>query len=281
MHCTGCGKLLDEGATRCSTCGATALPPPPPGTEPVAFRYDAAPSRWPTVLKVVGVAAALAVIAVALSPMLTRVTGEVPDDGGGDTAAATSAVPLDTLPPISIDTAATVAPAAPDSTAPALVGDPGTNLPGITVTASCTARGSTDSQGNPLDFKPENTIDANPATAWRCGGDGSGVTLDYVLTGASNLSVVGANPGYDARDPHNGDDRFTQNRRLSSVRWTCLAGDATVATVEQTFQDVRQLQTTAATGFVGCTAIRMEITGSTAPGSRDFVAISEVRLGPG
>ncbi|MEZ5216069.1 MAG: hypothetical protein R2715_05595 [Ilumatobacteraceae bacterium] len=34
-------------------------------------------------------------------------------------------------------------------------------------------RSSTDSAGNPIDFKPENTLDEDTATTWRCTGDGS------------------------------------------------------------------------------------------------------------
>lgn len=69
MRCPICSSELREGATTCDECGCGILPPPPTGVEPTAFaREDAAP-RWPLILSIIGVVAALGVIAVALFPV--------------------------------------------------------------------------------------------------------------------------------------------------------------------------------------------------------------------
>ncbi|MEZ5258421.1 MAG: hypothetical protein R2705_16415 [Ilumatobacteraceae bacterium] len=137
------------------------------------LRLRGAGSRWPTVLKFVGTVAALAVIAVVVRPLLTSVSGSIADDGALGAAGTTTTVDVPVV------TEATVAPPVSATSAPAtgpVAADPtGTsNVDGVTVTATCTARGSTDSAGNPIDFKPENTLDEDTATTWRCAGDGSG-----------------------------------------------------------------------------------------------------------
>ena len=259
MYCSRCGTQLPDQAVRCGACDSSPLPPPPAGSQPVRFTYDGASSRWPTVFKLVGVFAGLAVIFVAVSPWVLPVKGEVNVASPVETAVATAVPTVTTLAPITPETSATV---------PIDLTNPGASIAGIAVTASCTAHGSTDSAGNPIDFKPENTLDGTPATAWRCGGDGAGVSLTFALPAVTDVVVVGAIAGYDAIDSNNNDDRFTQNRRVSSANWSCLGPDeAVIATVAQEFLDSRPLQTVVATGFVGCSAVRMEITGSSAPGS--------------
>lgn len=268
MYCSRCGTELPDGAVRCGRCDRAPLPPPPPGSQPVRFHYDGARSRWPTVLKLLGVAAGLAVIAAVASPWLLPVHGEL---NSANALPSTTAVAVaTTAAPIVAETSATV---------PVDLADPGPSIAGITVAATCTARGSTDASGRPVDFKPENTLDGDPGTAWRCPGDGQGVTLTYTLPAPSDVVAVGAIPGYDTIDAKTGDDRFTQNRRLTSAEWTCLGPDeAVIASVPQTFADERSFQAVLASGFTGCSAVRLTITGTTPPGSRDFVAISEVRV---
>lgn len=282
MQCTACGYELPPGVQRCGNCGASALPPPPTDAQPVAFPYDGRGSRWPTVFKVLGVAAALVVIGVAVAPLVTDVNGEVRTTADGIAPSEPVTTPptglgtASTLSPITPETSATVA---TETTLPATIAPGATNVAGLSVTATCTARGSTDSQGNPIDFKPENTLDGDPLTAWRCGGDGRGVSLTYVLPAPSAIAQVGAVPGFAANDPFNDTDRFSQNRRVASAAWTCLDGSgATVASVPQTFADTRELQTVAAAGFEGCASVRLEITGATASGGRDFVAMSDVAV---
>ncbi len=283
MQCTACGYELPSGVQRCGNCGASALAPPSSGAQPVAFPYDRRGSRWPTVFKLLGVVGALAVIGFAAAPLVSDVSGEVRTTSDGTPPSATVADTSDTglgatsLAPIAAETS-TTAPVS-DTTLPGSPAPGAVNVSGLTVTASCTARGSTDSRGNAIDFKPENTLDGDPLTAWRCGGDGNGVSLTYVMPAPTSLAQVGAVPGFAANDPYNNSDRFIQNRRVSSATWTCIdAAGATVASVAQTFADSRELQTVAAGGFAGCVSVRFEITGATASGGRDFVAMSEVAV---
>ncbi len=269
MYCSRCGTQLPDQAVRCGACDAAPLPPPPVGSQPVRFTYDGASSRWPTVFKLAGVLAALAVIFVAVSPWVLPVEGEL-DAAGSVAIDTTTTAVATTVAPITSETSAAV---------PIDLANPGPSIAGLVVTATCTARGSTDSAGNPIDFKPENTLDAVPATAWRCAGDGAGVSLTYALPAPSDVTVVGMIPGFDAIDASNGDDRFTQNRRVSSANWVCVGqGDVVVASQTQSLEDSRAVQNVLTSGFVGCSAIRVEITGASAPGTRDFVAISEVTI---
>ena len=263
--------------SRCAACGSGALPPPPVGTEPVAFQYEANESRWPTVFKAVGAALALAAIFFAVQPLATRVNGSVNVGNGPSAEAATTTLPiLDSTAAAPVaDTSAPVGPVGPVAADPT-----GTvNIDGMTVTATCTARGSTDSAGNALDFKPENTLDDADATAWRCAGDGVGVSLTYALPTPMAIGQVGMVPGYATTDSFNGDDRFTQNRRITGARWVCLGADAAeLAALEQAPAADRAIQTVVAAGFDACAAVRLDIVQSSAPGSRDFVAISTVRI---
>ena len=281
MQCTGCGNQLPDGATRCVVCGTPALPPPPVGAEPVAFRYDKVPSRWPTVFKLVGVAAAIAVIVFAISPILTDVKGEV-DDSTGPAAAATTVASVDTLAPIAADTAATAPTEVPATAGP--VGDPGSNIAGLDRRrVSCTARGSTDSLGNPIDFKPENTIDGDLGTAWRCGGDGAGVTITYTLPGPGQRERRGRRPRVRRRgSPQRRRPLHPEPPGRLGPLGVPRPATPTVATVDQTFQDARLLQTIAGRpGSSGARRFASRSSPPLLPASRDFVALSEVRLGPG
>ncbi|MEZ5258420.1 MAG: hypothetical protein R2705_16410 [Ilumatobacteraceae bacterium] len=107
------------------------------------------------------------------------------------------------------------------------------------------------------------------------------MSLTYTFPAPTALSQVGMVPGYATIDAFNGDDRFTQNRRVSQARWICLGADgAEAAVIDQRLADDRRLQTVVATGFDACVAVRLDLVATTAPGSRDNVAISTVRLAP-
>jgi hypothetical protein len=287
MRCPVCGSELVTNSTECSACRSRILPPPagvPQGA--VAYVADAeAPSRWPLVFSLLGIVAALAVIVVAIRPFLDgdpselNATDEPVVTDLDLSSLVTSTVPIIvavTEPPqtTAVDSglpAAPVEPAAP----PVPIGPAAPTL----VEATCTARGSTDSRGNPVDFKPENTVDGDPAKAWRCDGNGVGTTITYSLAAPTRIVQVGAIPGYDRVDPFNGDDRFFENRRVQSANWLCLdAAGTALATSAQSFVDDRAMQVQNVTGFDACQAIRLEITDSTPSTRRDFVAISEVTL---
>ena len=278
MRCPICGSGLQADAVECPVCQSRILPPPPQSaTGAVAFIEDnEAPSKWPLLLSLLGIAAAALVIFLAVRPFL-----DDEPDYIADTAAPTTVAPgvVPSGAPVTVGPAeTTVAPAETTTAAPAPVVPAGPVAP-TGAEATCTARGSTDSRGNPVDFKPENTVDGDTASAWRCEGSGQGVTITYPLAGPTHVVQLGAIPGYARIDPYNGDDRFVENRRVSSARWICLdAAGAELGSAPQNFADDRSMQTIDVTGFDACSAVRVEITGSTQSSRRDFVAISEVTI---
>ncbi len=241
---------------------------------------------WPIYLGVAALALALGLIWWAVKPFTGNET--VTADGGAPvttialtpgTAAQTSS-PAKTAPPPTGGgtTAPTTASTAPVSTVPPPTG-PVVPLQVADVNATCTSRGSTDSRGNLVKFSSSNVIDGSNSTAWRCDGNGSGVSLTLALAAPSQVTQVGAIPGYDRIDPYNGDDRFTENRRVTSIQWVCLDPTGTpVATFDQDFSDNRQMQTAEVPNFARCSSVQAKISGTTPPGRRDYTAISEIAL---
>jgi hypothetical protein len=214
---------------------------------------------WPIYLGVAALAVALGLIWWAVKPFT-----------GGKTVTAGGGAPVTTIA-LTPGTAA-------QSTAPVPTGPAGP-LQIADVSATCTARGSTDSRGNLVKFSSSNLIDGNKATAWRCDGNGSGEYLTFVLAAPSQITQVGAIPGYDRIDPYNGDDRFTENRRVTQLHWVCLDPNGTaLATFDQDFADSRQMQDAQVSNFTKCSSVRAEIAGTTQPGRRDYTAISEISL---
>ena len=83
-----------------------------------------------------------------------------------------------------------------------------------------------------------NVSDGELATAWRTEGDGRGETLTLTWDHVVRVAAVGLVPGYDKRDPHDGADRFWQNRRVASAQ--VVVDDGSSWTIE--LADSRELQ---------------------------------------
>jgi hypothetical protein len=326
MRCPICQTELSDGATECPECGCGILPPPPTGTEPKAFvRKDAAP-WWPLVLSILGVVAALVVIAIALLPLFgdddkvatsdaTSTATDAPVTSVPPTTVAPTTVPATTAPAVvtassappttvatttTVETTTTVVTttgvatttsaatatsttAAVTTTVPATATTNGGAIPVPVVVASaaatCVAEPSVDSRGNPITFDPVNVIDENPDTAWRCPGAARNVGILLTLAEPTDLTFVGAVPGYLSTDPYLGTDRWTQNRRVLVARWACLSGSgATVAEVQQLFDDRRSIQYLEVDGFTGCAQVVFEILETSPPGNRDYTAVSQLSL---
>jgi hypothetical protein len=145
----------------------------------------------------------------------------------------------------------------------------------VNASATCVASPGVDGGGNPVTYLAGNMLDDDPTTAWRCDGDGRGVTLIMRLGDSTTIVAVGMIPGYAKTDPYDHIDRYAENRRISKVRWTF--GDG--SWIEQTLSTdpkSRRLQTLRIPK-VTSNRVTLEILDSV-PGSRDTVAISAVEL---
>lgn len=142
--------------------------------------------------------------------------------------------------------------------------------------ATCTAPASVDAAGNEVTYEPGRAFDGDLTTAWRCPGSGSGESLELRLPQELRVAEVGLVAGYAKTDPRNGADRYAENNRITKVRWTFPDGTA----VEQELDgspDNRELQTVRIRPVLAGKVV-LEVLTST-PGSRNTVAISEVRIG--
>ena len=92
------------------------------------------------------------------------------------------------------------------------------------ISADCTAPASNDSAGHRVTYVPENAIDDDPETAWRCSGTAVGQKLTLRMTAAADVAEIGLVPGYAKTDPVSGADRYAENNRITRVRWTLADG---------------------------------------------------------
>jgi hypothetical protein len=142
----------------------------------------------------------------------------------------------------------------------------------VGVQATDSAPNSTDAEGNPTSYQPENTVDGDLETAWRIAGDGDGVQLVFDLGEVVRLTEIGLVPGYAKVDPVADIDRFEQNRRIETVVWDFADG----ASVTQVFDDEPTMQTVPVD--VTTNWVRLTIHDTTEDGGRDFTAISEAEF---
>jgi hypothetical protein len=141
--------------------------------------------------------------------------------------------------------------------------------------ASCEADASRDAAGRPVTYEPALSVDADPETAWRCMGDGVGETLVLDLGGSVRVAEVALVPGYAKTDVADGTDRYTENRRITAVRWRFDDG----TTVEQELDPdpaLRDLQTIRVPPRATRRLV-LEIV-SSSDADRDTVAVSDVRI---
>jgi Putative peptidoglycan binding domain len=142
------------------------------------------------------------------------------------------------------------------------------------VTASCQAPDSEEADGTPIVFAPENVLDGNPETVWRCEASVADQSLTFTLDGPTQFTSVGLIGGYVKVDPLTEVDRFPQNHRVRQVRWTFDDG----TTVIQDLADSRKMQSIAVD--VTASSMTMTITATYPPGGddpRDTVPVAEVQ----
>ena len=180
--------------------------------------------------------------------------------------------------------ATTSSPPTTTATATTLALPPGRSLGPVLsrtmdVAASCQAPPSVDDSNVSVTYEPRRTVDGDPGTAWRCVGDATGQSLTFRLVNVGADGIVrrvALIPGYAKRDGATGRDRFVENRRVTQVQWDCLSNPSTsVGSALQSLRDERSLQAIDV-DFRGCSALRLTVRGVTAPGDRNYTAISEV-----
>ena len=151
------------------------------------------------------------------------------------------------------------------------------------VTANCRYPSSVDSAGNKVSYGARNIADGDLTTAWRCAGPGDAEQLVIDLGRPTKIGEVGLIPGYAKTDPRSGVDRYAENNRLKGVSWG-FGGDGGFYTSEQSFR--QQFDTSPSNRSMQTMRIPVTTTrfvsigvGNSAPGTRDTIAISEVRIG--
>lgn len=141
------------------------------------------------------------------------------------------------------------------------------------IATTCTMKPGIDSAGRRVDYRAENAVDGDPATAWRCDGDAIGERVVIRLPEGTQVAEVGLVPGYAKTDPASGVDRYAENNRITRVRWTLRPGVTVVQRLDPSPDD-RDVQTIrvprTASGRVILEVLAVE------EGSRGSTAISEV-----
>jgi len=142
--------------------------------------------------------------------------------------------------------------------------------------ASCETAPSVDSAGNPVSYAPAYAFDQDISTAWRCDGDGVGQSITLSLARDTRIAELGLVPGYAKTDSTSGADRYAENNRITSVRWTLLDGTSMDQDLDGSATN-RALQTTRIPVTTSGSVV-LEVLAST-PGPRDTIAVSDIRIG--
>jgi hypothetical protein len=195
--------------------------------------------------------------------LLTRSSSD-PEDGGSSAVSDRGSAAADPVP----DTGGNTGTAIDQSR----VGP----LQPVSVRATCQADPGVDSAGNTITYEPDLTLDAVPATAWRCPGWAVGHQLVYDFGGPVTLASVGLVPGYAKVDPLDGTDRFAENRTVTAVTWRFDDGSTHRQTISSPGPS---LVTVDLPRGVTTSEVVLEIAGTGNDGAiRDFTAVSDVRF---
>ncbi|WP_369070584.1 discoidin domain-containing protein [Kineococcus terrestris] len=269
--CWTCGHA--PGRTRTGTGGALGTPAPAAPGPAERRRPGAGP---------VLVLAATAVAAAAVVSLWSLARA------GADATAAESGAPV--APPAAAGTTPTTAPGtapakapatapARVATAPAAPAPPGPAAPLRELAVAAAPRTSPDSVdagGARTRYAAANLLDGDPSTAWRADGDAAGEALTFRFDSPRRLSEVGLVNGLAKTDPHDGTDRYPQNRRVLEVAWSFDGGPA----VRQELVDGERGVQLLALAPVEVREVTLVLTGTSAApaGAPDRTALGEVHL---
>jgi hypothetical protein len=148
------------------------------------------------------------------------------------------------------------------------------------VTAPSTSPDSADSGGRTTDYAAANVLDADPATAWRMEGNGSGSSLTFRFDAPVRITEVGLVNGFAKVDPYDGTDRYEQGRRILAVTWTFDSPTGPVTVQQQLVDGDRDLQLVPVAA-VETSSVTLTIDAVTSPGAGglfDRTAISDVQF---
>ncbi len=148
------------------------------------------------------------------------------------------------------------------------------------VKASCQAPNGNQADGTVISFAPQNVVDGNPLTAWRCASPVNGQQLTVRLPGATRLARVGLINGYTKTDPSSGVDRYVENHRIKKVRWDFDGGHSIIQTLRDGVREVQLIDVNVRTKRVTLTILADYDSsfGRTSNRRRDFLPISEISL---
>jgi hypothetical protein len=287
--CTTCGTRLVAGLRFCTSCGAplsaTSEEPDAAGTtlwatddaDPgvaVQSRQQGVPASVVVVITA-AVLAGLAVFVVhtlsADSADTTKTTARGKTSSGSSTPSAETSQ----SPP-------------PTAAAEHVVGSAEPGVPpgehdvaaGSEISAPPSSRGHVDTKGRPATYPPKGMLDADPASAWRMDGDGSGQTITVSFARLVTVTGLALDPGFDKVGKN--EDRWPENRRISAATFTTDDGSAfTVSFATAADLPVRdRLQYFLLPAPVKTRTLRVHIdaTEPMSPGTNDTTAISRLAV---
>ena len=146
---------------------------------------------------------------------------------------------------------------------------------GVEADADCTSRPGKDASGDKVSYAASNLADGVADTTWRCDGPAVGEVITLKLPDDLPIGEVGLIPGYAKTDDATGDDRYTENNRITRVRWTI--GDQEVVQRMEDSPDDRSLRLLRVPR-TETDEVQLEIL-AVVKGPRNTTAISEVQLG--
>lgn len=120
-------------------------------------------------------------------------------------------------------------------------------------------------------------VDRITYTGWGMKGDATGERITFTWDRPVTISAIGLINGYKKVDNDNGEDRYYQNRRVTSVRWSFSDGTSRVQALAD---GMKAPQMDTLDTPVKVSSVTMEIAGTTQPGTykHNDTVVSEIYI---
>lgn len=120
-------------------------------------------------------------------------------------------------------------------------------------------------------------VDRVTYTGWGMKGDATGERITFAWDRPVTISDIGLINGYKKVDNDNGEDRYWQNRRVTSVRWSFSDG---TSRIQPLTDGVKAPQMDTLDTPVKVSSVTMEIAGTTQPGTykHNDTVVSEIYI---